>query len=143
MRRWKLGPPYGSNPQYPRMVPFTSGSSFAGSSECVLITNPPLAASATAGNSIASPDFVVTRSTKSCAISVEKTSGAPSTGRISGDFCKQKTASALTARSGGNWGAWMGGQPTPSTDFGLWKEGGLFSFKLSVIPVGNASAGMY
>ena len=73
------------------------------------------------------PGPVGTCSTKSCAIVVENTKGAPWTGSTSGVFCRHKTSSGFTARRGGSWGASTAGKPITKTDLGFRNEGGLFN----------------
>src|SRR5262249_27489449 len=104
---------------------------------------PPLFGSAFAGRSMPSPDLLWKWTTKSCAICVEKTSGAPSTARTSGDFCAQETALGSTARRGGSCGASTAGQPTTRTDLGFLNDGGLLRRRFSESCLGRASAGMY
>src|SRR6267143_2965852 len=96
-----------------------------------------------AGNSMLEPASLCTSKVKSCAREVEKTRGAPSTGRTNEGLCRQETWLGSTARRGGNCAASTAGSPTTSTDLGLWNEGGLLSLRFNWSPFGTARAGMY
>src|SRR5215469_10423235 len=91
----KVGPSKDSNPHCPRKVPLTSGPSLAKSDGWGFAappeerTKPPRAGLAFTGRSIDAPDLLHTCKIKSCARLVEKTRGAPSTGRTSEEFCTQ------------------------------------------------------
>src|SRR5579871_1759688 len=142
VRNRKFGPSYGSNPHAPRIVPVTCPSRLRPSAVWVSIRRPPLEGSALAGSLISFPSFPGRYKAKSCPMSDENKSGAPSTGNTSDDFCKQKTESALTARNGGSCAASTKGSPTTITDIGLRNDGGLLSLRFICSFLGRASAGM-
>src|SRR5947209_20454085 len=85
----------------------------------------------------------VTWRTRSWAKPVEKTRGAPSTGRTTLGWRRQVTCFALEARSGGGTAFCTEGRPMTMTDLGLWNDGAVLRRRLSSSGWGKAMAGMY
>src|ERR1700744_2918082 len=93
--------------------------------------------------SCGAPGGVLRGSRRSCAKAVEKTSGAPSMGRVTEGSIRQATWLGSVGRSGGEDEGCTAGRPITRTYLGLWNEGGVLRCRFIASFCGKAMAGMY